>query len=176
MFCEVRPVIVPLVAAAGLAGCGGKARPPTRISERPAPTVQVGACGEPDKDGVVGPRPELRHADRDLDGDGVAEVVVADHALCTAEGNCWWNVFRKAAAGEDACARYAGTLAAATLEPLSVRGDDGFADVRGTWNLTGAGRYLVQDYRYVRGGYQVVDALLCKREKDDRLLCTEGER
>jgi hypothetical protein len=179
MFCEVRPGNVSryvLAASAALAGaCGGKTRPPVRLSERPTPTVQVGACGEPEHDGVVGERPVLRHADRDLDGDGVAELVVADKGLCTAEGNCWWNVFRRSREG-DGCARYAGSIAAASLEPLAARGDDGFADVRGVWNLTSPDRLLVQDYRYVRGGYQVVDALLCRREKDDRLLCTEDSR
>jgi hypothetical protein len=178
MFCEVRPGNVSrsvLAVVALSAACGGKARPPVRISERPTPTVQVGACGEPDHDGVVGAHPRLKHADRDLDGDGVAELVVADGGLCTTEGNCWWNVFRRSR-DADGCARYAGTVAAASLESLAARGDDGYADVRGVWNLTGTGRYLVQDYRYVRGGYQVVDALLCRREKDDRLLCTEDGR
>jgi hypothetical protein len=193
MFCEVcAPNIAPVAPAVrrvmarfaaavvasavviASAACGGKARPPARLTDRPAPTVLVGACGQPERDGVVGDSPRPRRADRDLDGDGSPELVVADRALCTAEGNCWWNVFhRDDGAG---CSRYAGTVAAASLEPLSSRGDDGFADVRGTWNLSGAGRTLVQDYRYIRGGYQVVDALLCRRENDDRLLCTEDER
>ena len=180
MFCEVRsrirrvaPVAVLVV---GAAACGGKSRPPARVTDRPAPTVQVGACGEPERDGIVGVRPRPDRDDRDLDGDGVPEVVVADRGLCTAEGNCWWNVFRRGGEGDEACARYAGTLAAASLEPLAARGDDGFADVRAYWNLTSNGRFLVQDYRYVRGGYQVADALLCRRESDDRLLCSEDER
>jgi hypothetical protein len=167
------PVAVVLLVVP-LAACGGKARPPARLSERPPPTVMVGACGEPERDGVVGSSPRPERADRDLDGDGSPELVVADRAICTAEGNCWWNVFRRDDGG--GCSRYAGTLAAASLEPLAARGDDGFADVRGTWNLSSNGRFLVQDYRYVRGGYQVVDALLCRRESDDRLLCTEDER
>jgi hypothetical protein len=185
MFCDVygrnHLLSASVALAVAVAACGGKARPPARLTDRPAPTVQVGACGQPERDGIVGTRPAPRHADRDLDGDGVAEVVVADKGLCTAEGNCWWNVFVLGGGrgGDDpdaACARYAGTLAAASLESLAGRGDDGFADVRGTWNLASDGRFLVQDYRYVRGGYQVVDALLCRRENDDRLLCTEDER
>jgi len=183
MFCDVhrRDILarLALLAAGGsaVAACGGKARPPARLTDRPAPTVQVGACGQPERDGIVGTRPRPERQDRDLDGDGVPEAVVADRDLCTAEGNCWWNVFVVAGRdGRGACARYAGTFAAASLEPLAARGDDGFADVRGTWNLASAGRFLVQDYRYVRGGYQVVDALLCRRENDDRLLCTEDER
>jgi len=168
-----RPALACVIAAA-LAGCAGRARPPVRVVDRPPPTVQVGACADPSRDGVVGARPTPRRADQDLDGDGVAEVVVADGALCTPEGNCWWNVFRRSEPGQ--CARYAGTLAAAALETMTARGDEGFADVRGYWNLTGGGRMLVQDYRYVRGGYQVVDALVCRREGDDRLLCTEEGR
>jgi hypothetical protein len=175
MSCDViRPSLV-IIAAVGALACGGSQRRPARLTERPPPTVLVGACGEPERDGVVGSSPRPERADRDLDGDGTPELVVADRALCTAEGNCWWNVFRRDDDG-GGCSRYAGTLAAASLEPLAARGDDGFADVRGTWNLASNGRFLVQDYRYVRGGYQVVDALLCRRESDDRLLCTEDER
>ena len=60
---------------------------------KPASTVQLGSCADPSRDGVLGPSPKLERADRDLDGDGVAEVIVTDRAACTAEGNCAWNVF-----------------------------------------------------------------------------------
>jgi hypothetical protein len=46
------------------------------------------------------------------------------------------------------------------------------ADVRGYWNLQG-GRLLLQSYRFTRDGYQLVDALLCKRATDDRLDCAD---
>ena len=46
------------------------------------------------------------------------------------------------------------------------------SDVRGYWNLHG-GRLLLQSYRFVRDGYQIVDALLCKRAADDRLDCAD---
>ncbi len=139
----------------------------------PTPSVQVGACGEPGRDGVMGTSPKLDRADRDLDGDGTAEAIVVDRAMCTPEGNCYWNVFRAPhAAGE--CSRYAGTFAAAALEPLATTGDDNMRDVRGYWNLHG-GRLLLQSYRFARGGYQIVDAVLCKRAEDDKVTCIASE-
>ena len=139
--------------------------------EMPSPSVQVGACAEPGRDGVVGDSPRIDHADRDLDGDGVVEAIVVDRAMCTPEGNCYWNVFRPPPAGTTECSRYAGTFAATALEPLGSKGDDNMSDVRGYWNLHG-GRLLLQSYRFVRGGYQLSDALLCKRAADDRLDCS----
>lgn len=139
--------------------------------EMPTPSLQVGACGEPGRDGVVGQTPKLDRADRDLDGDGVVESIVVDRAMCTPDGNCYWNVFRPPPAGTTECSRYAGTFAAAALEPLGAKGEDNMSDVRGYWNLHG-GRLLLQSYRFVRGGYQLIDALLCKRAADDRLDCS----
>lgn len=143
--------------------------------EVPTPSVQVGACGEPGKDGVMGASPHLDRADRDLDGDGTPESIVVDRAMCTGEGNCYWNVFKAPPAGSQECARYAGTFAGAALEPLAQKGDDNMSDVRGYWNLHG-GRLLLQSYRFVRGGYQLTDALLCKRAADDKLDCTDSDR
>jgi hypothetical protein len=95
--------------------------------------------------------------------------------MCTSEGNCYWNVFvpppENAA---EQCQRFAGTLAAAAIEPTGGRGDDGYADLRGYWRLTSGGRLLLHEYSFRRGGYQVVDAILCRREGDDRLLCAES--
>ncbi len=139
--------------------------------EMPSPSVQVGACAEPGKDGVVGQTPRIDRADRDLDGDGVVENIVVDRAMCTPEGNCYWNVFRPPPAGTAECSRYAGTFAATALEPLGTKGENNMSDVRGYWNLHG-GRLLLQSYRFVRGGYQLSDALLCKRAADDRLDCS----
>jgi hypothetical protein len=161
-----------------LAACGGHHGHPAHASAVPVPTVAVGDCGRPGTDGVMGPHPEAVHADRDLDGDGVDEVVVADRTMCTPEGNCYWNVFvapREEAA--DQCQRFAGTLAAAALEPdpAGGRGEDHFADLRGYWRLTSGGRLLLNQYRFRRGGYQVVDAILCRREGDDRLQCEASD-
>ncbi len=139
--------------------------------EMPSPSVQVGACAQPGKDGVVGQTPKIDHADRDLDGDGTVETIVVDRAMCTPEGNCYWNVFLPPPAGTAECSRYAGTFAATALEPLDTKGEDNMSDVRGYWNLHG-GRMLLQSYRFVRGGYQLSDALLCKRAADDRLDCS----
>jgi hypothetical protein len=135
----------------------------------PTASVQVGACGEPGRDGVMGGSPRVDHADRDLDGDGAAEPIVVDRSMCTGEGNCYWNVFTRPA-GE--CPRYAGTFAAAALEPLTSRGEGGMSDVRGYWNLH-EGRMLLQTYRFTRGGYRIVDVILCKRASDDRLDCAD---
>jgi hypothetical protein len=162
--------------ALAVAACGPRAKPAgttPRAAQMPVPTVQVGACAEPDRDGVVSQRPDLRHADRDLDGDGQSETIVADRALCTPEGNCYWNVFVHPPGG---CPRYAGTLAGERLEPLAARGDDHFLDVRGYWQLTSKDRFLVEEYRFVRGGYLSQGALVCRREDDDRLQCSEDAR
>jgi hypothetical protein len=138
----------------------------------PTPSVAVGACADPGHDGVMGAPPRAEHADRDLDGDGRAERIVVDRAMCTPDGNCYWNVFTQPA-GE--CARFAGTFAGAALEPLASRGEGGMSDVRGYWNLHG-GRLLLQSYKFSRGGYQLVDAVVCKRAPDDRLECADTDR
>ena len=100
---------------------------------------------------------------------------MVDRAMCTSEGNCYWNVFKAAPASSQECARYAGTFAGAALEPLAQKGDENMSDVRGYWNLHG-GRLLLQSYRFVRGGYQLTEALLCKRAADDKLDCTDSDR
>lgn len=141
----------------------------------PTPTVQVGQCGEPGRDGVMSSTPSVDRADRDLDGDSIDESIVVDRGMCTSDGNCYWNVFRAPREGSSECARYVGTFAGATLEPLADKGEDNMRDVRGYWNLQG-GRLLLQSYRFVRGGYQLTDALLCKRAADDRLECSDEEK
>jgi hypothetical protein len=141
----------------------------------PTPSVQVGSCADPVRDGVMSAKPKLDHADRDLNGDGRNERIVVDRALCTTEGNCYWNVFVGPRAGRDAsaeCARYAGTFKAAALEPLATKGEDNMTDVRGYWNLHG-GRLSLETYRFVRGGYLLVEAVQCRRAGDDRLECMD---
>lgn len=155
-----------LAAALTLAvGCGGKDRRPKLAA---VANARVGDCADPETSGVVSASPSLRHADRDLDGDRAPELVVADRAMCSGE-NCYWNVFTDdAAAG---CRRYVGTISGAAIDRLGRRGDDGFRALRGWWRLGGDDRYLLQLYEYRRGGYRLVEALLCRREADDRLLC-----
>lgn len=168
-------VVATLGVALGAAACGS-ARPAARPARVvPTPTVHVGACGDPTRDGVMSSSPKLDRADRDLNGDGVAESIVVDRSMCTPDGNCYWNVFLAVSGSTPACARYAGTFEAAALEPLGSRGDDNMTDVRGYWNLHG-GRLLLQSYRFTRGGYRIVEAVQCRREHDDRLECMDAER
>jgi hypothetical protein len=162
-----RIVLLCVVAAA----CTRSSASSTTPRQMPTPSVQVGACGEPGRDGVMGNAPKVEHADRDLDGDTRTEAIVVDRSMCTADGNCYWNVFTSGReVGE--CSRYAGTFEGSALETMTARGDDNMADVRGYWNLQG-GRLLLQSYRFTRDGYQLVDALLCKRATDDRLDCAD---
>ncbi len=157
-----------------LGACGGRAAAKLSVAApRPSSSVSIGECADPSRDGVLGTSPSTVRADRDLGGDAAAEQVIADRKMCDAAGNCQWNVF-VADRGPDACVRYAGTLAAATLEPLSTSGQLGMRDVRAYWKLA-SGRTLVQDYRFSRGGYRVVDTLLCRTGDDDRLECAEEE-
>ena len=74
------------------------------------------------------------------------------------------------------CERYAGSLAGAALEPLTADAGMPWPPVRAYWNLGGGKRVLVQEYQFRRGGYVLADALLCRREADDRLQCTEDTR
>jgi hypothetical protein len=162
-----------LILAIAASACRPEKRA-TTPREMPLPSIQVGACGQPGRDGVMSAAPKPDRADRDLNHDGKPESIVVDRSMCTAEGNCYWNVFLAPPSATD-CARYAGTFAAAALEPLASRGDDGLSDVRGYWNLHG-GRLLLQSYRFARGGYQLVEALVCRRGTDDQLECMDDER
>jgi len=167
-----RPRIAVLFALC-LVACQPARRSTTPVAA-PMASLQVGACGTPGRDGVIGAAPRIERADRDLNGDGAAEAIVVDRALCTAEGNCYWNIFVLAPPGSAECARFAGTFEGSALEPMATKGDDNMADVRGYWNLHG-GRLLLQSYRFARGGYRIVEALLCKRAGDDRLDCADSE-
>jgi hypothetical protein len=164
-----------LVLVCALAACT-RAHGPTTVSSHVVvmPSVQVGACGDPGHDGIVSEHPKLEHADRDLDADGRAEIIVVDRARCTAEANCYWNVFAPPRDSGD-CARYLGTFEGSALEPLATKGDDNMIDVRSYWNQHGK-RMLLQSYRFVRGGYRMTDVLQCKREADDRLECADTDR
>lgn len=133
-----------------------------------------GDCGDPARDGVVGPSPATERADRDLNGDGVAEWVSTDRRLCGDHGNCRWNIFTSQPEG--GCRRYLGTVDAVGIEVLADRGEDGFADLRGWWRLSGGTRYLLQHYRYSAGSYRIAEALICRQEQDDRLLCAEERK
>jgi hypothetical protein len=163
-----------LVLGVCLAACTKKAPTTPTTIRMPTASVQPGSCGEPGRDGVMGTKPEVDHADRDLDSDGRPEIIVVDRSQCTADGNCYWNVFRQPRDASD-CARYAGTFAGANLEPLASRGEDNMTDVRAYWKQSG-GRMLLQSYRYVHEGYRIEDVLQCKRAPDDRLDCADTNR
>jgi hypothetical protein len=106
---------------------------------------------------------------------GALEPLAATGDDNMADVRGYWNVFVVPPTGSSDCARYAGTFEGGALEPLAATGDDNMADVRGYWNLHG-GRLLLQSYRFLRGGYRIVDALLCKRAHDDTLECADSER
>ncbi len=157
-----------------VSGCGRK-RGTSPAPARPLPVqgdVRVGDCADPAKEGVVGEAPSLDRADRDLNDDGNDEVVVAARGMCTKEGNCHWNLYRT----EGECHRYLGTVSASGIQRIPPRGEDGFYGLRGFWRLTGDGRVLLQEYRFRRGGYRLVEAVLCRQADDDRILCEEQGR
>jgi hypothetical protein len=165
--------VLAVLALALVAACHREARP-TTPRPAPSPSVQVGTCATPGRDGIMGASPRVDRADRDLNSDGVPEAIVVDRALCTAEGNCYWNAFLLPHPGSPDCARYIGTFEGSALEPMTSAGDDNMADVRGYWNLHG-GRLLLQSYRFLHGGYRLVDALLCRHARDDTLECADSE-
>jgi hypothetical protein len=164
-----------LALAVSTAACASSRRVGTR-PRRPAAasTVVAGDCADPDRDGVLSQRPTPKRADRDLDGDRVPEIVVADLKLCSEGGNCHWNLFGGRPSG--GCRRYLGTVDAVGIERLPERGEGGFHDLRGWWRLAGDRRLLMQRYRFRHGGYRVEEVLLCRQKEDDRLLCAEDGR
>lgn len=159
-----------LAVAAVLAACGGKSARPKLA---PVANARVGDCADVERAGVVSASPSLRRADRDLDGDGNAEVVVADREMCTGD-NCYWNLFADDGAAD--CRRYLGTVSGFTIDRLQNSGDDGFRSLRGWWRLASGDRYLLQRFEYRRGGYRLVEAMVCRQEDDDRLLCASEQR
>jgi hypothetical protein len=157
-----------LAVALQVVGCGGRGpvRPKYPQALPVRANVEVGECADPAKQGVIGRTPRLVRADRDLDGDRVAEIVVADRELCTVEGNCHWNLYRR----QRQCYRYLGTVSAASLQRVAPR-SEGFVGLRGWWKLTARNRMLLQEYRFLRGGYRLVEALPCRQASDDRIVC-----
>ncbi len=155
--------LVPLVA---LGACGGPAKRRPTV----AANLAIGSCANPKTAGVLSDDPSLKPAHRDLNGDGHKERVFADRRLCNA-GNCSWNLFTD----NDGCSRYIGTIAGSTLEVVAGQGEAGFSPLRVWWRMGKGSRFLVQNYRYVHGGYHLEDVLLCRQDGDDRLLCASEE-
>lgn len=142
----------------------------------PAEAVPAG-CADPERDGVVSDDPDLERADRDLNGDGRDEIVVADRALCTPEDNCHWNLF---AAQRRECPRFLGTVSGVAIEEAGEVGEDGFPHLRGWWQLADEGRMLMQAYIFRDGRYRIEEAVPCAAGADGRIICGEeggpGER
>ncbi|MBK7077226.1 MAG: hypothetical protein IPH44_33535 [Myxococcales bacterium] len=160
-------------ATVALAACASRARPAPRgpeVTRLPTPSVKVGECARPEHDGAMSAHPDRQRADRDLDGDGQPETVIADRQLCQGD-NCYWNVFVRGAGDE--CERFAGVIAGAALEP-GPASPGTWPEVRGLWGL-GGDRLLIHSYQFRRGGYQLTEALLCRRVADDRVLCAETD-
>jgi len=164
-----------IVAVAVLAGCGSRQRRRTPVAAPPA-NADLGACVAFERAGVVSAAPRLRRSDRDLDGDGVAELVAADDALCDERGNCHWNIFVRGGPG---CRRYAGTVSGAGIEVLARGTERGFRALRAWWRFTDhrePARLLLQEYEFRRGGYRLIEAMLCRQGDDDRIRCaSEGD-
>jgi hypothetical protein len=175
MYCEHKAphwrAVVACALAAGLVGCSSTTARPQAPTRQPSP---IGSCADPHRHGAVSDAPQLQRADRDLDRDGTAETVAADRGLCTPEGNCYWNVFVRDPAG--ACLRFAGTIAGGALETLSSTGDRGFADLRAWWRFAGGERFLMEEYRFRRGGYLAVNSVMCRRGQGSLILCAPADK
>ena len=165
-----------LICLVAGSGCLAKKRTVgASVTAAPLPVAvgtEVGACANPTSEGLFSANPDIERADRDLDGDRVDEMVVMDRTLCTAQKNCHWNIYRT----ENGCHRYVGTVSAFAIQRLRTRGEGGFFGLRGIWNLTGGQRVLMQEYQFQRGGYRLKEALLCRYDDGDRLLCEERGR
>ena len=154
-----------IVVAIAVVGCSGTRRRPVAA---PSPTVAAGECADPARDGTLSAKPEIKRADRDLNRDGVAELVVADRALCNGR-NCHWNLFR--VAGD--CHKYLGTISGASIEVVGA-GEAGFPELRSWWTFSDD-RALVSVYHFRDVGYRLIETLLCHQEGGDGVRCMSEE-
>lgn len=157
------------LAAVSCAACTRGVRGAEQPEPEPGPVSD--ACADPGADGAVSEAPDLDRADRDLNGSGTDEIVVADRELCTPEENCHWNIFW---AEDPECLRFVGTISGVAIEAMQSRGDKDFADLRGWWQLPDEGRMLMQEYTFRGGGYRVETASPCAAEPGGRVVCAEG--
>ena len=79
------------------------------------------------------------------------------------------------ASGSTDCARYVGTFQGTALETLPGKGEDNMRDIRAYWNQS-VGRMRLESYQFARGGYRIVDSLMCRRASDDKLECMDEAR
>jgi len=153
-------------------GCSGAAKRSRPISA-PPPTVAPGTCANPDRDGSVSAKPDIKRANRDLDRDGIDEVVVADRALCNGR-NCHWNLFRVVTSKEATpCHEYLGTVSGATIEVAAVR-EAGFPELRSWWTFSDE-RALLSVYHFREVGYRLIETLMCHQEGGDGVRCVSEE-
>lgn len=99
-------------------------------------------------------------SERDFDGDGRADVVIADQTQCDERGNCRWQLFQHQTA---ACPVYVGELAGATL--AIVESDEKPMRLQGIWYLAD-NRVLRHEYRMVDGRYELSSATVCRLDAD----------
>ena len=160
-----------LVALASL-GCSGTSK--RRPVAAPAPSVATGECADPQRDGSVSATPDIKRADRDLDRDGVDELVVADRALCNGR-NCHWNLFRvgQNQSGEAKCHTYIGTVSGATIEVSAPR-EAGFPELRSWWMFSDD-RALLSVYHFREVGYRLIETLLCRQQGGDGVRCVSDD-
>jgi hypothetical protein len=155
---------------AGLAfavtACGGAPRP---VSTRPV-DPSIGLCVDPDTRGRLSAQPIEKRFDKDLNGDGVLERVAADENLCVGLGNCAWNLYALTDKNATRCWRYLGTIDGKAISELRSQGEEGYADLRGFWELA-EDRMLVHEYRYRRGAYELVETLTCTQSRGQALDC-----
>lgn len=163
--------LVATLVAIGAIGCSGT--PKRRPITAPAPTVTPGTCADPSRDGSVSANPDLKHADRDLDRDGVAEVVVADRALCNGR-NCHWNLFRVDKRDGATCHQFLGTISGASIE-VSTPGEAGFPELRGWWMFSDD-RALMSVYHFREVGYRLIETLLCRQDGGDGVRCVSEDQ
>ncbi len=152
----------------GLGCANNKNKPPPRsgqLSKEP-----VGECIEEiSAAGAVSESPTLRHADRDLNGDGRQELVVSDKNMCRGN-NCQWNIFSY----DGACHRYVGTISGAAIE-TGPRGERGFFELRSWWRFSDSRRALLHIYQFGGLGYQLAETLICHQKSGDGIRCASQE-
>ena len=138
----------------------------------PTLTGTTGNCSSVESTGVVGKYKQLERYDYDLDRDGKREIVIVDRSLCTKEGNCYWNLFSTTL--KEHCNSYLGTVAGASLELLSTKGEKNFLDIRAQWILSDDSRLMVEEYKFIDTGYRMTGTLLCHLVSSNTVSCTEG--
>jgi hypothetical protein len=165
--------VVAVVLGVATLACSGVSK--RRPIAAPAPTVSPGTCADPRRDGSLSPKPDLKRADRDLNRDGVVEVVVADKALCNGR-NCHWNLFRVGARdgqGGTTCHQFLGTISGASIE-VSSPGEGGYPELRGWWMFS-EDRALMSVYHFREVGYRLIETLLCRQAGGDGVRCVSDD-